>query len=399
MEESSENAEIDVVNPDPENETANLNVNLTLSWSYTIDGNIDTTLITFDVLLFESNILTQKIVASGITDTSIFLEDLKYSTVYLWQVVAYYDGAVKKRSDVWSFSTKDFKQLPYLVVKFENGNYDVFGMDTAAIDTTQNQNLTQINLTNTIYRDWNPQYSHGGNKIAFSSNRDGLDHIYIMNNNGSDVTRVTQAFPNISTFNYGEGFCWSPDDEWILYSHYNKLYKIHKSGNWNTKIATAPAGMEFRHCDWNGYNNKIVVQVSSDTIYKSEFYIMDDDGSNMQLLVADEPGRIDNPTFSITGDRIIFTKDDDGFNDINGRQLNAHIYSLTIDSLVLTDISVGKPAGTNDLFPRYTTDGARIIFVNTSNTGNGPKTVYMMFIDGSNRTALFNQSTMPDSFE
>jgi TolB protein len=65
----------------------------------------------------------------------------------------------------------------------------------------------------------------------------------------------------------------------------------------------------------------------------------------------------------------------------------------------LTDISTGKNAGTNDLYPRFTTDGARIIFINTSNTGLGQQDVYIMQSDGSNRTLLFNDGTMPDSFD
>jgi len=398
MSESEDAVEIKVSEPVPTDGDEDLPINVTLSWFSEFDGNLDSTLVTYDILLFESNNLVQQLAGSGITDTFYLITELKYATAYFWQVVAYYDGTEKSRSDVWGFSTEPFEPLPFLLVKFKNGNYDIFNADTSALDTTTGQINVYHNFTNNVSLDWNPQYNHGGNKIAFTSNRDGLPHIFVMDNEGDNLQRIT-SLANISYFNNGESFCWSPDDEWILYSHYNKLYKVHKTGAFLTLIATAPTGREFRHCDWNGYTNKIVVQTMSDTIYKSEFYIMDDDGSNMQLLLADEPGRIDHPSFTIAGDYIIFTKDDDGFNSVDGRQLNAHIYSLKLDSLNLTDLSIGKAIGTNDLFPRLSTNGAEIIFVNTSNTGIGTKSVYVMNISGGGRTLLFDDATMPDFFQ
>ena len=56
----------------------------------------------------------------------------------------------------------------------------------------------------------------------------------------------------------------------------------------------------------------------------------------------------------------------------------------------------GKEAGTNDLDPRFSPDGAKIIFVNTNNDGISPRTIMTMNIDGRDRTVLFEGAEMPD---
>ncbi len=55
----------------------------------------------------------------------------------------------------------------------------------------------------------------------------------------------------------------------------------------------------------------------------------------------------------------------------------------------------GKPAGTNDLEPRYSPTGANLVFTNTDNTGTGQRNVYTANADGRNRKVLIQQAEMP----
>ena len=48
-----------------------------------------------------------------------------------------------------------------------------------------------MNLTNNSANDTNPAWSPGGERIAFSSDRDGNRDIYVMNPDGEDVLRLT----------------------------------------------------------------------------------------------------------------------------------------------------------------------------------------------------------------
>ena len=50
-------------------------------------------------------------------------------------------------------------------------------------------NLTR--LTNHISEDYDPTWAPSGNKLAFSSKRDGNFEIYVMKADGSDIIRLT----------------------------------------------------------------------------------------------------------------------------------------------------------------------------------------------------------------
>jgi TolB protein len=52
--------------------------------------------------------------------------------------------------------------------------------------------LSQLTSANDIEPAWSPD----GSKIAFCSWRDGIPQIYIMNNNGTEQTRMTFSYPS-----------------------------------------------------------------------------------------------------------------------------------------------------------------------------------------------------------
>jgi TolB protein len=71
----------------------------------------------------------------------------------------------------------------------------------------------QTRLTDNNANDSSPSWSPDGEKIAFSSNRDGNYEIYVMNADGSDVTRLT----NVNNANDSSP-SWSPDGEKIVFT-------------------------------------------------------------------------------------------------------------------------------------------------------------------------------------
>ena len=78
-----------------------------------------------------------------------------------------------------------------------DGNNEIYLMDA---DGT---NLTQ--LTNNTASDINPEWHPKGCKIAFSSDRDGDFEIYVMDADGTNVTQLTNNTA-------ADGCqCWSPN--------------------------------------------------------------------------------------------------------------------------------------------------------------------------------------------
>jgi Tol biopolymer transport system component/subtilisin family serine protease len=179
-------------------------------------------------------------------------------------------------------------------------------------------------LTNNAFYDGFPAWSPDGIKIAFVSNRDGNDEIYIMNNDGAGQTRLT------SNSDYDSDPSWAPD---------------------KTKIAF--------ESDRNGPN---------------EIYIMNIDGTN-QTRLTNNPAWDDNPAWSPNGNKIAFNSNRDG---------NYEIYTINSDGTGITRIT-NNPAF--DVEPSWSPDGNKIAFISDR---DGNKEIYIMNSNGSGQQRLTN---------
>ena len=112
--------------------------------------------------------------------------------------------------------------------------------------------------------------------------------------------------------------------------------------------------------------------------------------------MTDLDGTIGSPSFSIDGKMILFSYDVSEFQSPDGRQLDARVFLYNLETEVLTDISVEKEEGTNDLEPRFSPTGAHIIFTNTPNDGISRKDIWKMERDGENRVLFVENGEMPD---
>ena len=81
------------------------------------------------------------------------------------------------------------------------------------------------------FDDYLPRFSPTGSRVAFTSDRDGVHEIYVMNSDGTGVTRVTFGDEN-GTYRDVQP-TWSADETEIVYqrsaligSQTNELYSI-----------------------------------------------------------------------------------------------------------------------------------------------------------------------------
>ena len=103
-----------------------------------------------------------------------------------------------------------------------DGNNEIYIMDT------KGKNLR--NLTNHPARDSQPAFSPDGQWMAFVSNRSGTNRIYLMNRNRNELRPLTTRLPSKSDFDPD----WSPDGQWIAFTYKqpgvptptNQIYKI-----------------------------------------------------------------------------------------------------------------------------------------------------------------------------
>lgn len=371
-------------NPMPMDGTTDLDLSLTLSWEAT---DIDTAdQLTYDVILFNSDMSQSQVLASGLTDNFINLNDLAFGNTYYWQVIVSDGRAEAVNGAVWQFSTMPFPDLRYLYTRNLNGNYQIYASDG---------NGTEIQLTEGSNSNWRPLMSPNREKIAYISNAGIEPQLYLMNRDGSDQKQLT-TLP-ISGFNNLElDFCWSPDGTELLYMNNSRLFRIRTDGTGLKQLATAPSGFNFTECDWTEQNDHILVRLTGTSIYQSFIVLYNSDGLFLQQVENDAPGALGGPVFSIDGQYMLFTRDVSEFENTEGRQLDSRIFLKNLNTFQLLDLSLTKPNGTNDLDARFSPDGARVIFVNTNNDGISSRDVYSMRVDGEDRTLLFEGAEMPE---
>ena len=375
-------------NPTPADGSLDQPVNLKLGWQSKDSDRNDN--LVYDVILCKGNQTNCETVLSNGTDNFLELKSLAHSTTYFWQVIAE-DGIASVYSTIWSFRTIDFPQHRFVYTKKINNKYDIFSADG---------NGEEVQLTFNAGSNWRPRISPDRSQIAFISNVNIEPHIFLMNRDGSNLRQLTREVPINGFNNYELDFAWSPDGTRILYMNNAMLYTINLDGRGLKAIAEAPLGFTFSEVDWTSQGNQIVARVTGTTLYESDIFILNENGDYLRQIFTDIPGGTGGLQFSIDGKYVLYTHDISGFETASGRMLNTHIFIKNLENNVTTDLSnlsfPEKESGTNDLDPRFSPDGSKVIFVNTNNDGISPKHIYTMELNGEHREILFENAQMPD---
>ena len=363
---------------------------LIFRWKAT-DPTRDT--LTYDVLLFREGTTTPTQSFTGLKHDTLVVDNLAYNATYYWQVIVK-DGVNTVKGDLWSFRTQPQPDYPYVFVRRVDGRFQIFTASSA-------QNAVQLTNNGS---NWRPVVSPNRQQIAFISNAETDLHLFVMNYDGTNLRRVTTV-PVAGISATDLSFCWSPDGTQLMYPGNATLYAVRTDGTGLRRVATAPVGQTFAGCDWSGAAGRIVARLTNGSVYANTLVSMAPDGGTPATTVLSRPAnRIGNPVFSVDGRQLLFSQDASTFQDDQGRQLDARIYLLTLATGDLTELSsyrvdnqntTTKPAGTNDLEPRFSPNGSKIIFTNADNTGTGPRHVWVIDAVGGNRTQVLTQAEMP----
>lgn len=134
-------------------------------------------------------------------------------------------------------------------------------------------------LTDNPANDYKPSWSPDGLQIAFTSNRDGDDEIYIMNADGSGIRQLTS--------NTAFDCCpdWSPDGSRLVFNSNwpdgdQDIYAIGSDGSALTNLTNASG--DDRNPAWSPDGTKIAFDARRDG--QAEIYVMNADGSNQVRL-------------------------------------------------------------------------------------------------------------------
>lgn len=116
----------------------------------------------------------------------------------------------------------------------------------------------------------------------------------------------------------------------------------------------------------------------------------------MQLVMDNVPGMTASPSISPDGRYLMYTQDRSGYEAWDKRQTDASIMIYDFVEKDTITVSQGKYPGTNDTNPRFSPDGAYIVFENAPNDGWTPKDIWVMRADGTDRRRILQNGEMPD---
>ena len=210
---------------------------------------------------------------------------------------------------------------------------------------------------------------HG--RIAFVSDRDGNPEIYVVNADGTDLTRLTDT-PGAE----GEPV-WSPDGQRIAFL-YGDIYVMNADGTDRTQITDISAGKE--NIAWSPDGQRILFRVVFSRTSNARgwvIYVVNADGTGITQLTTTytqgPPELRSQIGWSPDSRRIVFSSE-------------GNIYSVRADEgrrpprLLLA----------NGVQPAWSPDGQSIAFVSSI---SGNREIYVMNADGSGEARLTYNSS------
>ena len=254
-----------------------------------------------------------------------------------------------------------------------------------------------IQLTNNP-GSWNqtPIWSPDGSQIAFTSDRDGNQEIYVMKADGLNQNRLTS---NLTQDFLGS---WSPDSSQIAYSSIRDgsfdIIVMDVDGSNQTNLTDNPS--RDWNCTWSPdgsriaftsnrkYYNPEILNTNHNGFHDSdwyycEIYVMNADGSNL-IQLTDLGDQNKDIAWSPDGSRIAFSSKRGG-----GSVANYEIYVMDADGSNVIRLTNNF---TWDSLPIWSPDGLQIVFVSTRGLGSGNSEIYVMNADGSNQIRLTDNS-------
>ena len=209
--------------------------------------------------------------------------------------------------------------------------YDIF---RAQADGSEIKQLTAVEGY-----DAEATVSPRGDKIVFTSMRDGDLDIYTMNLDGTNVVRLTDEV------GYDGGPFYSPDGTKIVY---------------RARHPSDPTEI-------NDYQNLLAEGMIRPS--KLEIWVMDADGSNKREI-TDLGVAAFGPFFHPSGEKIIFSSN---FGDPSGREFDLWMVGLAGEDLERITFTEGF-----DGFPMWSPDGKKFVFCsNRSNSKPGETNVFV----------------------
>jgi Tol biopolymer transport system component len=238
--------------------------------------------------------------------------------------------------------------------------------------------------------------NNGGNNRRILFDRDGA--IYSMNPDGTGVSQIT--FPDVANLQADFSPAWSPDGKQIAFVRMDvavdgagEIYIMNADGSGLTRLTASP-GNDLSPT-WSKDGKRIAFVSSRGDASPStagsqawDIYVMDATPGGTVVRVTDRFGADFDPSWSPDGKQIVFVsgRDDDGTGTTD-------LYAVTVDGLQVTrltnqGVQVGEPS--------WAPGGKQIAFTGGNFEANDTD-VYVLTLDGMQLTRITDGPGSPGS--
>lgn len=368
----------------PEDGTTDLPLEVTLTWSQAIDPDEDE----LEYKVFVRNDFDDSVFSvESLVDTTYVLSNLKHGVKYFWQVSVSDNYNNDVLTTINSFETSSYPNNRYFYVREVNGHDVIF---------SENYDGESLQVTDSEHNSWRPRVNKTAKLVAFLRTVNSETHLFTMKPDGTDIRQVTSTHPLIGFKQSELDFSWSAYGSKLIFPSLDKLYRINKDGSGEQLIYQTPDGSFITECDWSHDGSTIALKTNDVNGYNISIYTINQSGTVLNTVLDGVDGAAGGINISVDNQYLIYTLDDSGYEDPTYRQLDSNIYLYDFGTATATNISVNKEGGTNDLDPRFAPNEAKVLFVNTSNDGISEKNVFLVDIDGENRSSIISNAAMPD---
>ena len=231
-------------------------------------------------------------------------------------------------------------------------NFEIYVMDA--------DGGNQENLTNHPLEDMDPDWSPGGAKIAFASNRSGgVYQIHVMDADGNNQIRLTDGprekrYPD-----------WSPDGRKVVFTvdgvepHIDVMdadgQNRERLENFATEPSWSPDGGQIAFLSWRDGGDEI--------------YVIDADGMRLKQVTGGLSGG-HSPSFSPEGGRIAYYGPHEGFK---------HIFVMGANGKNRQRLTHNQ---THHSHPTWSPDGGAIAYVISKDLFFEDATIHLMTAEG-----------------
>ena len=170
---------------------------------------------------------------------------------------------------------------------YRDGNSEIYVMNADGSGVTR--------LTNNSTGDYDPAWSPDGRRIAFGASRDGNLEIYVMNADGSGVTNLTNNPA------YDSRPAWSPGGRFVAFDSYRdgnfEIYFMKADGSAVTRLTNNPALDS--HPAWSPDGRRIAFKSDRDGNF--EIYVL----GGVTTRLTNNPARDSHPAWSYPDGNIL----------------------------------------------------------------------------------------------